>query len=66
MDRQVLLRFYYQGQMPEQICRDLGLTDTQFRLRKSRAKKRFEEIARKTLRRGRLFSAFLVRNKVLA
>ena len=64
MDQQVLVRFYYQGQKPEQICRDLGLSDTQFRLRKSRAKKRFEEIARKTLRRGRLFSAFLMRNKV--
>ena len=63
IDRQILLRFYYQGQLPEQICTALRLTDTQFRLRKSRAKKRFEELVRKTLRRERLFSAFLVRQE---
>jgi RNA polymerase sigma factor (sigma-70 family) len=65
IDRQILLRFYYQGQKPQEICRDLRLTETQFRLRKSRAKKRFEEITRKTLKRGRLLSRFLVRHEVL-
>jgi len=36
-DREILLRFYYQEQAPEQICREMLLTATQFRLSKSRA-----------------------------
>ena len=43
-DREVLMRFYLQEQSPNQICRDLGLTQTQFRLTKSRAKARFTEL----------------------
>lgn len=45
-DREVLMRFYLQEQSPRQICRDMGLTQTQFRLTKSRAKARFTELAR--------------------
>jgi RNA polymerase sigma-70 factor (ECF subfamily) len=43
-DREVLVRFYLKEQSPCQICRDLGLTPTQFRLTKSRAKARFTEL----------------------
>ena len=45
-DREVLLRFYLKEQSPRQICRDMGLTQTQFRLTKSRAKARFTALAR--------------------
>jgi RNA polymerase sigma factor (sigma-70 family) len=56
-DREVLVRFYLQEQSPSQICRDMRLTATQFRLTKSRAKARFTELgqARFALRHG--FSA---------
>jgi hypothetical protein len=37
----VLIRFYLDEQTPDVICRDMGLTETQFRLIKSRAKARF-------------------------
>ena len=43
-DREVLVRFYLQEQSPRQICRDMQLTATQFRLTKSRAKARFTEL----------------------
>jgi hypothetical protein len=33
-------RFYLRQQSPETICRELDLTETQFRLKKSRAKAR--------------------------
>ena len=46
-DREVLTRFYLQDQTAEVICRDLGLTDTQFRLIKSRAKARFGELGKR-------------------
>ena len=39
-EREVLVRFYLHEQAKEDICRDLGLTETQFRLMKSRAKAR--------------------------
>lgn len=45
-DREVLMRFYLKEQSPRQICRDLRLTQTQFRLTKSRAKARFAELGR--------------------
>ena len=43
-DREVLIRFYLKEQTPEQICREMELTATQFRLTKSRAKARFTEL----------------------
>ena len=46
-DREVLVRFYLQEQTAEEICRDLNLTETQFRLIKSRAKARFGELGRR-------------------
>lgn len=48
-DREVLERFYLKEQKAEQICREMGLTETQFRLTKSRAKARFSELARNRL-----------------
>jgi RNA polymerase sigma-70 factor (ECF subfamily) len=46
-DREVLIRFYLQEQTPEDICRELDLSATQFRLIKSRAKTRFIELAKR-------------------
>ncbi len=46
-DREVLVRFYLQEQPAEEICRDLNLTETQFRLIKSRAKARYGELGRR-------------------
>ncbi len=48
-DRDILVRFYLQEQPQEQICRELSLTETQFRLCKSRAKAKFGDIGRKKL-----------------
>lgn len=50
-DREILTRFYLREQTQEQICTEMGLTETQFRLLKSRAKARFAELGRKTLTR---------------
>jgi RNA polymerase sigma factor (sigma-70 family) len=46
-DREVLIRFYLWEQPAEQICREMGLTDTQFRLLKSRAKARFGHLGKR-------------------
>ncbi len=46
-DQEVLTRFYLLEQPPEQICEEMDLTETQFRLLKSRAKSRFAEEGRK-------------------
>ena len=43
-DRDVLHRFYIQEQSKEQICRDMQLTATQFRLLKSKAKATFARL----------------------
>jgi RNA polymerase sigma factor (sigma-70 family) len=48
-DREVLVRFYLREQKPEQICTELQLTQTQFRLIKSRAKARFGELGKARL-----------------
>lgn len=56
-DREVLVRFYLQEQSPRQICRDMGLTPTQFRLTKSRAKARFTELGKARFARRVGFSA---------
>lgn len=48
-DREILTRFYLYEQTPEQICEEMGLTETQFRLLKSRAKARFAELGRRRL-----------------
>jgi DNA-directed RNA polymerase specialized sigma24 family protein len=40
-DREILVRFYLWEEPPETICREMGLTETEFLARKSRAKARF-------------------------
>jgi len=50
-DREVLIRFYLREQRPSEICRDLEITETQFRLIKSRAKSRYSELARRRFAR---------------
>ena len=50
-DREILTRFYLLEQPQEQICEEMSLTDTQFRLLKSRAKARFGELGRRKLAR---------------
>ena len=52
-DREILTRFYMFEQPAEQICDKMHLTETQFRLLKSRAKARFENMLKRRLaRRG--------------
>jgi RNA polymerase sigma-70 factor, ECF subfamily len=48
-DREVLTRFYLNEESAEDIWRDMGLSETQFRLIKSRAKARFGELGRRRL-----------------
>ena len=62
-DRDILVRFYLHEQPQEQICREMDLTETQFRLLKSRAKAKFGEIGRKKLATSGIFSV-LVRAQV--
>lgn len=50
-DRGVLIRFYLDEQSPEDIRKEFGLTENQFRLIKSRAKGRFDKLCRSALRR---------------
>lgn len=49
--RDILVRFYINGEAPERICRDMNLTGTQFRLLKSRAKQRFGQLGRRAIER---------------
>lgn len=64
-DREILTRFYLLEQPQEQICEEMGLNDTQFRLLKSRAKQRFSEEGRRRLAKGNL-KAFFVRKRALS
>ncbi len=52
-ERNVLTRFYLREQSKEQICKEMELTETQFRLTKSRAKQRLERIGPATAQRVR-------------
>jgi RNA polymerase sigma-70 factor, ECF subfamily len=49
--REVLVRFYLDGESREEILVAMGLTDTQFRLIKSRAKARYTELMQQSLSR---------------
>jgi len=51
-DREVLSRFYLHEETQQGICREMGLTETQFRLLKSRAKARFADLGQKKLHVG--------------
>jgi DNA-directed RNA polymerase specialized sigma24 family protein len=48
-EREILRRSYLDEQPPEQICNSMGLSMTQLRLLKSRAKARFGELGRQQL-----------------
>jgi len=48
-DREILTRFYLQEESQEKICQEMELTETQFRLLKSRAKARFGELGKRKL-----------------
>lgn len=48
-DREVLKRFYLEGQPQERICRELDLTLDQYRLVKNRAKSRFGQLGQQKL-----------------
>jgi RNA polymerase sigma-70 factor (ECF subfamily) len=61
-DRDILIRFYLKEQSQEQICREMSLTETQFRLLKSRAKAKFGEIGKKKLASSGLFSVLVRAN----
>ena len=43
-EQEILTRFYLNEQTKEQICREMSLTDSQFRLTKSRAKQRLSRM----------------------
>jgi RNA polymerase sigma-70 factor (ECF subfamily) len=53
-EQEVILRFYLRDESPAEICRAMGLTETQYRLIKSRAKQRLGELCRRRmqLRKG--------------
>jgi RNA polymerase sigma factor (sigma-70 family) len=50
-DFAVLSRFYLREQTPRQICDEMGLTQVQFQLLKSRAKARLADLMRRKLAR---------------
>jgi RNA polymerase sigma-70 factor, ECF subfamily len=58
INREILARFYLKDQRQEQICREMRLTETQFRLGKSRAKARFAEAGKMLARKpaGKVFN----------
>jgi RNA polymerase sigma-70 factor, ECF subfamily len=58
-DREILTRFYLHEQSQDQICAEMSLTGTQFRLLKSRAKARFGELGRKKLAHRSLHSVLM-------
>ncbi len=58
-DRDILTRFYLYEHTQERICEELDLSDTQFRLLKSRAKARFGALGRRKLQRSNLAHLFL-------
>jgi RNA polymerase sigma-70 factor (ECF subfamily) len=58
-DREILTRFYLDEQSQDQICCEMALTETQFRLLKSRAKARFGELGKKKISQKSLQAVFL-------
>ncbi len=58
-DREILTRFYLREESQEQICDEMNLSETQFRLLKSRAKARFGELGQRKLKKPPLHSISL-------
>lgn len=61
-DREILTRFYLLEQTQEQICAEMGLSETQFRLLKSRAKQRFSDEGRRRMAKNNLRTLFVRKN----
>lgn len=57
-DAEILTRFYLHEETQEEICLGMHLTETQFRLLKSRAKARFGELGRRRLQQKMLVPFF--------
>jgi RNA polymerase sigma-70 factor, ECF subfamily len=57
-DREILTRFYLHEETQEEICTEMNLTETQFRLLKSRAKARFGDLGRRRLQQKPLVPYF--------
>ena len=51
-DREVLVRFYLHEQTQAQICREMDLTETQFKLTKSTFNAKFGDVGRKAAANG--------------
>jgi RNA polymerase sigma-70 factor (ECF subfamily) len=60
-DREILTRFYLLEQTQEQICVEMQLSETQFRLLKSRAKARFGELGKQQFSARKIASILLRR-----
>jgi RNA polymerase sigma factor (sigma-70 family) len=58
LDREILTRYYLREESQDEICSEMALTATQFRLLKSRAKARFGELGKKMLAHGALPASF--------
>ncbi len=58
-DRDILTRFYLHEESQEQICEEMNLSDTQFRLLKSRAKARFGGLGQRRLQQRPMLALFL-------
>jgi RNA polymerase sigma-70 factor, ECF subfamily len=65
-DREILTRFYLREQGQEQICSEMVLTETQFRLLKSRAKARFGELGKKKLAQRSLSAIFVRTSSIIS
>jgi RNA polymerase sigma-70 factor, ECF subfamily len=57
-DAEILRRFYLYEESQEEICQEMDLSETQFRLLKSRAKQRFGELGKKKLQQKLLMPFF--------
>lgn len=57
-DREILTRFYLLEQSQQYICNEMQLTETQFRLLKSRAKARFGELGKRRLQQKPMLQFF--------
>jgi len=57
-DGEILTRFYLHEESQDQICQEMDLTETQFRLLKSRAKARFGELGKRKLQQKMLGPIF--------
>ena len=57
-DREILTRFYLLEESQQQICNEMQLTETQFRLLKSRAKARFGELGKRRLQQKPMLQFF--------